>query len=460
VYGQEGASALGGGSPQVVAVAAGVAGTATPQATYPQEPENRILIRVLAPHIDPPMEAWFDRSAGKGTITGIPPGDRIAVEVDEFDNTATSLFTNAPLLGRGWTHGLTLAPGEHKQVTITMHDKGTIIQACGNPPSSSAGMAGDTGDGGLAVNASLGQPVAIKAGPDDSLYVSSAQYSRIRRIDRYGYIWHFAGNGQTGTLTDGQAALDAPIGFIFDIDIDSMGNLYLITLDQRIVFIDSQSMNISLKYDEQQGIYNYNMRTSLSIAYDNSIFYTNEIDNNVYRVINKIREKYVMDNTPHQSHEGADRNYYPLKNPSDISYSKQTNSIIFCDKENNKIKKLDLMFDNVYTQIGSPIYVPYFDGMDPSSMTPINPYIVEYDMKTGLLFFSEKNSNNIKYLNYYGKIWIFAGSDIAGFSGDGGPATSARLNNPGAVTVDSRGNVYIADTGNHAIRMVVGGALP
>ena len=59
-----------------------------------------------------------------------------------------------------------------------------------------------------------------------------------------------------------------------------------------------------------------------------------------------------------------------------------------------------------------------------------------------------------------GKVRLFAGTGAAGFSGDGGPATVAQLNDPRAVAVDSRGNAYIADYGNHAIRMVVGGALP
>ncbi len=53
---------------------------------YAKAPDNRILIRVLAPHIAAPIEAWFERSLGRGEITGIPPGDRIAVEVDEYDN--------------------------------------------------------------------------------------------------------------------------------------------------------------------------------------------------------------------------------------------------------------------------------------------------------------------------------------------------------------------------------------
>jgi hypothetical protein len=57
-------------------------------------------------------------------------------------------------------------------------------------------------------------------------------------------------------------------------------------------------------------------------------------------------------------------------------------------------------------------------------------------------------------------VFNFSGTGTAGYTGDEGPATAASLNDPRSVAVDSRGNVYIADTGNHAIRMVVGGALP
>ncbi|MGB5993798.1 MAG: hypothetical protein WBG20_00130, partial [Candidatus Deferrimicrobiaceae bacterium] len=64
------------------------------------------------------------------------------------------------------------------------------------------------------------------------------------------------------------------------------------------------------------------------------------------------------------------------------------------------------------------------------------------------------------FIDYFGTVRTFSGNDTSGFSGDEGPATAAQLNDPLSVAVDSRGNVYIADTGNHAIRMVVGGALP
>src|SRR3970040_1808677 len=55
---------------------------------YVKAPENRILIRLLAPHIPTPIEARFARSLGRGEITGLPLGDRVAVEVDEYDTTA------------------------------------------------------------------------------------------------------------------------------------------------------------------------------------------------------------------------------------------------------------------------------------------------------------------------------------------------------------------------------------
>jgi hypothetical protein len=460
VYGQDEASGVSGALPQGGFVVAEGIATAPPLAAYSQEPDNRILIRVLAPHIDPPMEAWFDRSAGKGTIAGIPPGERIAVEVDEYDNTARTLMTNAPLLGRGWTHGITLAPGEHKDVPITMHDKGTIVQACGNPPSGGAGNAGDTGDGGLAVNAALGQPVAIKAGPDDSLYVSSAQYSRVRKIDRYGYIWHFAGNGQTGTLTDGQAASDAPIGVVMDIEFNLTGDIYFITLDQQILSIIKLNNNIHIIYDMQKGIFNPFVKPDFAILNDNNIFYTNGIDDRVYILKNGERFEYVVDNMPYQTQEGADKLHYPVRYPASITYSMQTEAIVFCDRDNNKIKRVPISVEKVFTEVGNSIYIEYYEGMDPWQMTPLKPTMVEYINRIGMLFFSERDYHNVKFIDYYGKVRTFAGSDISGFSGDGGPATAARLNDPGAVTVDSRGNVYIADTGNHAIRMVVGGALP
>jgi hypothetical protein len=448
--------------PQVGALAgpapAGLDSPARP--AYAKAPENRILIRVLAPHILTPIEAWFDRSLGRGEISGIPPGDRIAVEVDEFDNTALTLGTNAPLLGRGFAHGVTLSPGENKTVTVSMYDKGTIVRICGAAPTGGAGTAGDTGDGGLAVDARLGQPLAVEVGPDDSVFVSSAQFNRIRRIDRYGYITHYAGNGPSGTLTEGQTASTAPIGPVYDLDMGPLGDLYLITWDQQIVRVGRATGQISIKYDAQKGIFNPAAKPDLAVVSDNTIYYTNGMENRVYLVSGGVRSDYVADNTPTQIQDGADRLYYPVRNPSSISFSIQSNGLIFCDKDNNKIKRVSLFNEKVYTEIGNSIFIPFTEGMDPLTMTPLFPVMNYYDFHTGRIFFIEDSVNNIKFIDYLGKVRTFTGNGTSGFSGDVGPATAAQLNDPMSVAVDSRGNVYIADTGNHAIRMVVGGALP
>jgi len=56
-------------------------------------------------------------------------------------------------------------------------------------------------------------------------------------------------------------------------------------------------------------------------------------------------------------------------------------------------------------------------------------------------------------------ITTIAGNNTSGFSGDGGAATSAQLNQPNGIVVDSSGNIYIADGGNHRVRKISGGTI-
>ncbi|TRZ97767.1 MAG: hypothetical protein D4R80_06395, partial [Deltaproteobacteria bacterium] len=129
-------------APPAAAPAAGFAEpSAAVRAPGYAHPSNKIRIRVLAPHFAP-VEKWFLRSDGRGEIGGIPPGTRIAVEVDEYDNTAVAsgaAVLAAPLLGRGWYNGITLASGEVKTVPVAMYEKGTVVTVCGAPASGGSG---------------------------------------------------------------------------------------------------------------------------------------------------------------------------------------------------------------------------------------------------------------------------------------------------------------------------------
>ncbi len=100
-------------------------------------------------------------------------------------------------------------------------------------------------------------------------------------------------------------------------------------------------------------------------------------------------------------------------------------------------------------------------GGGPNNLTALNasigyPASVAFDT-AGDTYIADAYSSQIFKVDTTGNLTIVAGNGTAGYSGDGGPATSAALNNPEAVFVDGSGNIFIADTNNCLIREVSGG---
>jgi NHL repeat len=463
--GASGCSSVGDGSIAVQLVypatpAAAAASRASVRApSYATDPGNRIRIRVLAPHFAP-IEKWFLRSDGHGEIGGIPPGTHITVEVDEYPNAVvpSGNAVLVPLLGRGWYNGITLSPGEVKTVPVAMYAKGTIVTVCGAPASGGSGTSGDnTADGILAVEAYLGNPTAVKAGPDDAIYVSSSAFKKVKRIDRYGYLSNFAGDGTHGAIPPGAPASSSPIGAVSDIDMDPAGNLYLFNDWNQIVRVNSGVVN-KLVYDN--GVENSAARFNLAVVNVDLVYFVNYLDPRVYRMIGTSKSDFVTDTLPYDTTEPFDRAHYPLRAPSSIAYASMNDSLIFADTDNNRIMRLSLATEYIYFYAGYPGGSSFIDNIDASAMSILRPRVVDYNPITGKIFFVEGSSSRVLYIDAAGKVRLLAGTGANTFSGDGGPATAAGLNDPRAITVDSRGNAYIADNGNHAIRMVVGGALP
>jgi len=447
-------------APPAAAPAAGFAEpSAAVRAPGYAHPSNKIRIRVLAPHFAP-VEKWFLRSDGRGEIGGIPPGTRIAVEVDEYDNTAVAsgaAVLAAPLLGRGWYNGITLASGEVKTVPVAMYEKGTVVTVCGAPASGGSGTPGDTGDGGLDNEALLGNPTAVKAGPDDAIYVSSSAFRKVKRIDRYGYLSDFAGDGTHGTIVPGTSAAAAPIGAVQDIDVDPAGNLYLFNDWNQIVRIDN-GVVAGFVYDN--GTYDSTARFDLAVVNVDLVYFVNYLENRVYRMIGTSKSDYVTDDLPYDTTEPFSRFNYPLRAPSSITYASDNNSLIFADTDNDRIMRLSLADLNIHYYAGYPGGSSFVDNIDLSAMTILKPRVVDYNPITGGIFFVEGSSSRVLYIDAAGKVHLLAGMGANTFSGDGGLAILAGLSDPRSIAVDSRGNAYIADYGNHAVRMVVGGALP
>jgi gliding motility-associated-like protein len=89
------------------------------------------------------------------------------------------------------------------------------------------GAIGNTGDGGPAVNATLGGPWQVVVDAAGNIYVDDEGNYRIRKIDNTGTITDYAGNGNWGYAGDGGPATGAEFNFINGIAIDNSGNIYV-----------------------------------------------------------------------------------------------------------------------------------------------------------------------------------------------------------------------------------------
>jgi hypothetical protein len=72
----------------------------------------------------------------------------------------------------------------------------------------------------------------------------------------------------------------------------------------------------------------------------------------------------------------------------------------------------------------------------------------------GTVYVADTGNNRIRKIALDGTVSTVAGTGVAGLSGDGAAATAARLSAPKGIALDGRGHLYIADTGNHRVRVL------
>jgi sugar lactone lactonase YvrE len=89
----------------------------------------------------------------------------------------------------------------------------------------------------------------------------------------------------------------------------------------------------------------------------------------------------------------------------------------------------------------------------PATQAMVAPSDVLLD-KDGNIYLWEWNDNRIRCIRSNGIIETYAGVGIPGYSGDGGPADEARFGNTHGAGIDTSGNIYVADAGNHCIRRI------
>jgi hypothetical protein len=147
--------------------------------------------------------------------------------------------------------------------------------------------------------------------------------------------------------------------------------------------------------------------------------------------------------------------YYPTALARDIA-----GNLYIADQVNQRIRKVDTA--GIITTVAGSGATGWGGGGyggdgGPATSAVLNfPQGVAVDAN-GIVYLADTGNHRVRKIAGDGTISTYAGTGVAGFSGDGGVATSAKLSSPSGLAVDPSGNLYIADTGNGSIRKVTTG---
>src|SRR5262249_5156859 len=134
------------------------------------------------------------------------------------------------------------------------------------------------------------------------------------------------------------------------------------------------------------------------------------------------------------------RLYYPAGVAVDSS-----GNLFIADYGNNRIREVVKATGNIITVAGNGSTTDSGDGGLATSAGLASPEAIAVDTN-GNIFIAEYSNRVREVVKATGNIITFAGTGMAGYSGDGGPATAAMLASPYGVAVDASGNVFIADS--------------
>jgi NHL repeat len=122
------------------------------------------------------------------------------------------------------------------------------------------------------------------------------------------------------------------------------------------------------------------------------------------------------------------------------------------DLDNRRVRRVDLKTGNVATVAGNGTKGVPADGADAAQSPLVDPRAVTIDGR-GNLYILERGGHALRVVDRAGQIRTVVGTGKPGHSGDGGDGRKATLNGPKHLCVDHDGNVLIADTENHCVRM-------
>lgn len=318
-------------------------------------------------------------------------------------NDANQAFSFAPTMNptafpTGPTNMPTPGPTVAPSISI-----GSIALIAGN------GNNGYSGDSGPAVLASLASPLDIAIGASGSIYIADTGNHRVRMI-RNGIITTVAGNGVQDYSGDrGQAtaaSLNSPVGVALDVT----ENLYIADSFNNVIRMVLKSTGI------------------ITTIIGNGFFGFGG-DNSIASSMSVL-----------------------LGRPLGIFFTASGNLFIL-DSGNHRIRIVMKDTGIISTVIGNGIRSYGGDGGKALSASIDVPLGIAEDA-VGSIYIADSFNHRVRMIRN-GIITTVAGNGVQDYTGDKGQATAASIDTPSGVALDVSGNIFIADSGNNRIRMVL-----
>ena len=359
-----------------------------------------------------------------------------------------------------------LASSTCRQSTSTLHGippvapvETEIITFAGN------GLAGYSGDGGPAKLAQLNHPFGVTLGPDGHLYICDTGNHAIRRVSPDGTIATVAGNGQPGYFGDGGPATSALLNTPYEARFDQDGNLTFVEMANHVVRQVNVKTNVisTLVGTGKRGFGgdgDLAIRAQLnqphSIQFDDkgNLFICDIGNHRIRRVQhdNRLITTFAGTGGQQKTPDRAKLQGTPLNGPRALDFDEEGN-LWLALREGNAVYRIDMQAQLLYHMAGTGKEGFGGHGQSARKATLAGPKGLSVG-PWGNIYLADTESHSIRMINRDKQtLELIAGSGEAGDGPEGSPL-GCKLDRPHGIFVDSDGSIFVGDTEAHRVRVI------